>query len=66
MRGTLQKHHDPRYEAIASPFKDIEERSKYGGTENNAESPTFQHVNKVQGRGRLVETMFLFEDEGLI
>jgi hypothetical protein len=64
--GTSQKYHDPRYEAVTSPLKDIEECGKSGGTNDYAESPTFQYVCKKQGEGGLVKTVLLLKDEGLI
>jgi hypothetical protein len=64
--GNSQEHHEPRYEAIASPFKDIEKSGKKGSTKNYAKSPAFQHVDKVEGECGLIETMLLLEDEGLI
>ena len=64
--ATLQKHHDPRHEAVTGPLEDIEECGKKGGTNNDAECPAFQHVYEVQGGGNLVETVALLEDEGFI
>jgi hypothetical protein len=61
-----QEHHEPRYETVASPLKNIEEGGKKGSTKNYAQSPAFQHVGKVEGECGLIETMLLLEDEGLI
>ena len=64
--GYPQEHHDPRYEAVASPLEDIEKGGKKGGAECYAKSPAFQHVCKVEREGHFIETMLLFEDKGLI
>jgi hypothetical protein len=61
-----QEHHDPRYEAIASPLKDIEKGGKKGSAEYHAKSPAFQHVRKVEGDGHLIKAMLLLEDKSLI
>lgn len=63
---SLQKHHDPRDEAITSPLKDVEEGSENGGAQNNAKSPAFDHIDKVEGECSLIEAMLLLEHEGLI
>ena len=62
----LQKHHDPGDEAIASPLKDVEEGSENGCAQNNAKSPAFDHVDKIEGEGSLIEAMLLLKHEGLI
>lgn len=64
--GYAQEHHNPRYEAVASPLKDIEKGGKKGGPECYAKSPAFQHVYKVEGEGHLIKAMLLLEDKGLI
>lgn len=64
--GYPQEHHDPRYEAVASPLKDIEKGGKKGGAERYAKGPAFQHVCKVEGEGHFVKAMLLLEDKSLI
>jgi hypothetical protein len=64
--GNSQEHHNPRYEAVTSPLKDIEESGKKGSTKNYAKSPAFQNVGKVEGECGLIETVLLLEYEGLI
>jgi hypothetical protein len=65
-RGYSQKHHDPRYEAVTGPFKDIEKGRKKGGANNYAKSPAFQHVCKVEGKGGLIKPVPLLKDKSLI
>ncbi len=65
-RGYPQEHHDPRYEAVASPLKDIEKGGKKGRAECYAKSPAFQHVDKVEGEGHLIKAMLFLEDKSLI
>ena len=64
--GYPQEHHNPRYKAVASPLKDIEEGGKKGSAECYAKSPAFQHVCKVEGEGHLIKAMLLLEDKSLI
>lgn len=64
--GYPQKHHDPRYEAVTGPLKDIEKGRKKGGANNNSKSPAFQHVCEVEGKSGLIKTMLLLEDKSLI
>jgi hypothetical protein len=61
-----QKHHDPRYEAVASPLEDIEEGRNKGCANNYAKSPAFQYVRKVKGEGGLIKAVLLLEDKSLI
>lgn len=64
--GHPQEHHNPRYEAVASPLKDIEKGGKEGGAEDYAKSPAFQHVCKVEGEGHLIKAVLFLEDKSLI
>jgi len=64
--GYRQEHHDPGYEAVASPLKDIEKGGKKGGAECYTKSPAFQHVYKVEREGHLIKAMLLLEDKSLI
>jgi hypothetical protein len=61
-----QKHHDPRYEAVAGPLEDIEKGGKKRGANYYAKSPTFQHVCKVEGECALIKAVLLLEDKSLI
>jgi len=64
--GYPQEYHDPRYEAVTSPLKDIEKGGKKRGADYYANNPAFQHVCKVEGEGHLVKAMLLLEDKSLI
>lgn len=64
--GNLQKHHDPGHEAVASPLKDVEEGCEKGCAQNNAKSPAFDHVDKIEGECSLIEAMLFLKYEGLI
>ncbi len=64
--GNVHKYHDPGHKAVTSPLKDVEEERDKGRAQNNAESPAFNHVHKVEGWCSFIETMLLLKYEGLI
>lgn len=43
------KHHYPGHEAVTSPLKDVEKGSENGTSQNDAKSPAFDYVDKVEG-----------------
>lgn len=62
----IHEAHQPRDKSIPGPLEDVEERREEGCANNNSQHPAFKKICYKQPRRCLVETVLLFEDEGVI
>jgi hypothetical protein len=61
-----QEPHQPRHEPVARPLEDPDERGQERRTEREADEETLEQVRDEEFGRRLVEAVFLLEDEGLV
>lgn len=62
----VQECHEPGNEAVACPLEHGEEAGKEGRADGESDCPALDQIGDEEGARGLVETMLLFEDEGLV